>query len=537
MKKALVIGSGLGGLECGYILAGHGFEVTVLEQDKRPGGCLQTFRRRGSDGTPRLFDCGFHCVGGLGEGQSLQPLFSYFGLMDLPWRRMDNACFDEVAFAGSGERYPFASGHEAFVSALSEYFPSCENSLNEYASFLKSVGDNIFAPFGHPAKASGDGFSSRTSLTGGLSSGQPSASGFSMPQPSGTDGVAKQQPGMNSLFERSAYDFVNGSAGDPKLAKVLSGTSLKMELNADTLPLYVFAQINNSFIQSSWRLQGGGGQIADKLVASIEAFGGKVRYNAKVTKIVEKDGAAVGVELEGGEFIEADWIISDVHPSSTIAMIGESKAVRRIYRNRMNSLANTFGMFTANIVLRPETLPYLNRNIYVHRDDADLWRPDTSRTESVMVHYYVPEQGSYATHIDLLSPMSWEAVERWKDLPRKHRGEEYEALKAAKAKECIELASAAIPGLEAAIDTVYTSTPLTYNSYLGSPVGTAYGIRKDWNNNIGTVLSPRTPLPNLLLTGQSLNLHGILGVSMTSVMTCSLVPGLSGLPDEILGNL
>ena len=40
--------------------------------------------------------------------------------------------------------------------------------------------------------------------------------------------------------------------------------------------------------------------------------------------------------------------------------------------------------------------------------------------------------------------------------------------------------------------------------------------------------------PNLLMTGQSLNLHGMLGVSMTSVLTCAEIIGMSALASEIL---
>ena len=49
-----------------------------------------------------------------------------------------------------------------------------------------------------------------------------------------------------------------------------------------------------------------------------------------------------------------------------------------------------------------------------------------------------------------------------------------------------------------------------------------------------TVLAPKTPLPGLLLTGQSLGLHGLLGVSMTSVFTCAEIIGLDALATEIL---
>ena len=44
-ERVIVIGAGLGGLECGYILAKNGMQVTVLEHEGQVGGCLQTFRR------------------------------------------------------------------------------------------------------------------------------------------------------------------------------------------------------------------------------------------------------------------------------------------------------------------------------------------------------------------------------------------------------------------------------------------------------------------------------------------------------------
>jgi all-trans-retinol 13,14-reductase len=47
-----------------------------------------------------------------------------------------------------------------------------------------------------------------------------------------------------------------------------------------------------------------------------------------------------------------------------------------------------------------------------------------------------------------------------------------------------------------------------------------------------TLLSPRTPVSNLFLTGQNLNLHGVLGVSMTSFFTCA---GIIGMDTAIQG--
>lgn len=477
MKTAIIIGSGLGGLQCAYILARNGFKVTVLERHHVPGGCLQTFRRSSEGGSMLTFYTGFHYVGGLGPGQSLRRIFDYFGLMSLPWKQLDTDCFDEVVIGG--KHYPFANGHEAFAQRLAEYFPCEKENLHRYVSVLKSVGDNIFRPF--------------------------------------SDGGAS----MNELFSHSAYEFLCETISDPLLRQVLSGTALKMELSAEALPLYVFAQINDSFIRSAWRLEGGGEAIVNQLVESIRSMGGEVRTSSEVTALRESGGLITEVEANGCELLSADYVISDAHPALTLSLVSETKLLRRIYRSRIAGLKNTFGMFTANACLRPESLPYLNRNIYVHCPDADLWRPDPHRTESVLVHFY-PETSpkGNATHLDLLSPMSYEELSQWQSLPIGHRGSEYEAIKDRKLQECIALAAEAVPGLEAAISKVYTSTPLTYQSYTASPQGSAYGIRKDCTSPMSTVLSPRSPIPNLLFTGQSLNLHGLLGVSMTSLMTC-----------------
>lgn len=482
-KHVVVIGAGLGGLETAYILAKNGMDVTVLEQDSHIGGCLQSFRRGKT-----FFDTGFHYVGGLREGESLHPLFRYFNLLDLPWQALDEDCFDEVVI---GDRsYAFAVGHEHFAETLSAAFPHEKEGLRTFTQVLKGVGEHIFDAFLPREEA--DFYSS-------------------------------------SLFARPAYDFLQETIHDPTLRQVLSGTSLKMELRRDSLPLYIFAQINNSFIQSAWRLRGGGQQIADRLAAQITTMGGMVRTNAAVSAIEVENGSVRGVRLHDGQVLPADIVIADIHPQEVLRLTEESQSLRKVYRHRIQALDDTIGMLTANIRLRPGILPYENKNIYVHRSDADLWNLSTEQVNSVMVSSY-PDQDA----IDLLTPMRWSEVERWADKPAGRRGEDYVAYKNEKVEQCLQLVEKRLPALRGAIDHVYTSSPLTYQRYTRTHEGSAYGIRKDWHSPITTVLTPKTPIENLLLTGQNLNLHGLLGVSMTSVFTAAEVLGMDTIREQIL---
>jgi all-trans-retinol 13,14-reductase len=80
---------------------------------------------------------------------------------------------------------------------------------------------------------------------------------------------------------------------------------------------------------------------------------------------------------------------------------------------------------------------------------------------------------------------------------------------------------------------VYSASPLTIRDYYNQPEGSLYGVKKDCNNMALSHISVRTKLKNLLLTGQNINLHGILGVTLTAINTCAELVGMKYLLSEI----
>lgn len=44
--EVVIIGSGLGGLECAHILSRAGMSVLLLERGAQAGGCIQSYKRR-----------------------------------------------------------------------------------------------------------------------------------------------------------------------------------------------------------------------------------------------------------------------------------------------------------------------------------------------------------------------------------------------------------------------------------------------------------------------------------------------------------
>ena len=457
----LIIGSGLGGLECGALLARHGLKTLVLEGSNQPGGCMQSFRRGGLH-----YDTGLHYVGGLAPGQAMYRAFAQIGLLDLPWQRMDED-FDHVIIGG--RHFAFHQGYDAFAEGLAREFPHQREALHSYVWRLQHI---------TPAD-----------------------------------------------MEICAYDYLSETFSDELLLNVVSAAAMKTELRRESLPFFNFAHTCSSYIESSWRLRGDGNMLVNKLTSIISEAGGEVRTNSRVVHLAETDGRIAKATCADGSSYEADYFISDIHPAMLCQLLEDCPSVRKAFRRRMAAAENTCGMFTAQLSIKPGALRYFAHNVFVF-DKPAVWlmAEENDPVKGVMVSARAPENGEDTLRqIDLLTPMLWDECKAWEDTKVGRRGDDYKELCQRKTKQCMALAEQYIPGLHDMVEQCYTSTPLTYRDYLGSPEGGAFGMRKDCRTPMLSFHSVTTPLSNLLLTGQSIILPGIEGVTMTAIETCNRI--------------
>lgn len=479
MYDTIIIGGGYGGLTCAVSLAKAGQRVCVLEKSRVLGGAFQTFRRNGL-----TLDSGFHHVGSVAEGEMMHPMMEMFGLTDLPWVRLDER-FIEVHI--DGETYHLCCGYDSFAENLAQQFPADCSGINELVATMRGIVKNIYHT------------------------------------------VDLSHSNENKLMQIPAKAWINAHFNDPRLKKLLCAQAVTTDLTPD-LPLYSFTQSLNSFIQHAYRIEGGGETVIARLRHNIESLGGEIHTGCAVTEMLDDgNGRIVSVRCSDGNTYSAQNFIATMHPAISVALMPDCPQIRGIYRRRFSRMPNSRGIFTVQLALKPTTVPYRNHIVSI-LGSPDPWNADYSHDSAVqdmLIHFNVPPRRSlphaFAENIDLLTPMGYSAVEQWADSHVGHRPDDYYAFKKRKASECIELATKYIPELKNNISAVYTSTPLSYRDYTGTTDGSAYGIRKNASAIAGGMLSPMTPFSNLFFAGQSIMLHGMLGVGMTSLLVTNIV--------------
>lgn len=496
----VIVGSGLGGLVSAIILAKEGYSVCVLEKNNQYGGNLQTFVRNKT-----IFDTGVHYIGGLSEGQNLYKYFKYLDILDdITLKKLDEDGFDIITFDNDETEYRHAQGYENFIKNLLEEFPEEESAIREYCEKLKETCKNF---------------------------------------PLYELRLGKPYYDQTSLFELKAKDYIDSITENPKLRAVLGGSNLLYAGDADRSPFYVHALSVNSYIESAYRCINGGSQLTKALLNRLRENGGKAYKRHEVVKFDVEDGKITSVHTENGKVIHGDIFISNVDPKVTLDLVGPEN-FRKSYASRIQAIESTVAAFSLYLVLKPNCFKYINHNYYHFKDPNSIWKALDYTQESWPEGYMVSmgikkDMEEWGDNLTIMTYMRFEEVEPWANTfntaaKKNDRGQTYEEFKAEKTEILLKELDKKFPNLRDCIEAVYSSTPLSYRDYIGCNEGSMYGYVKDADNPLKSFISPRTKIENLFFTGQSLNMHGILGVTISGVVTCSEILGSEYLLNKIL---
>lgn len=497
-ESVLIIGGGIGGLVSGAILAKEGYAVRVIEKHTVIGGGLHTFKRYGVE-----FETGMHVISGFEETGALRKLFTYLGIFDkLHIKPADTDGFEHLHIESDGMTYKLASGRQNFIDTLSSYFPEEKENIQHYIDRVYTLCDNI--PLFNLKPATNKGYLQIDAMS------------------------------------ISVGEFIESYIKDPKLQSILAWNNALYGGEKYRTPAYIGAMITKFYIEGASRFVGGSQQLADALADVISQDGGEVIKGNGVKFIDIQDKKIQKVITENGQEFTADWYISAIHTSTMFKLMDTSK-IQKSYYTRIDNIPNSYSSFTMYIVFKPNTFPFLNHTNYTIPDYSTTWNHDTYNEENWPqgVMYITPpdtDSDKYAQKMIVNAIMRYDTVKKWENTSVEKRGEDYNAFKKQCEERLLAILEKKYPEFRSKIDKVFSATPLTIRDYYGAKDGAIYGTLQDCTNMAATHIAIRTKLENLLLTGQNINLHGILGVPLTAISTCGELIGFEKLLNKINEN-
>jgi len=495
-KSLIIIGAGLGGLVCGAILSKEGYSVRVLEKHKVAGGGLHTFERNGID-----FETGMHVISGFQPGGALNRLFSYLGVIDkLQIKPADFDGFDHFHIASDGQTYKMAIGRENFVKTLGNYFPNEKENIKRYIDRVYEICDSIAL--------------------------------FNLQMPS-----ANPYSDME-IMTISVNELIASYTNNPKLQAILAWNNSQYGGEKDKTPAYIGAFITQFYIEGASRFIGGSQQLANALIEVIIKYGGEVIVGDGVRFIDIQDKQIQKVLTDKGQEFSADWYISAIHTSSLFKLMDTTK-IQKSYHQRIDNIPNSYSSFKTYITFKRDSFPYLNYTGYYVSDYDTIWNiaehsnNDWQPRGCMYITPPITNDDTFAQKMIVHAIMNFDVVRQWENTGVGKRGEEYKIFKKSCEEKLLDMMEQVFPGFQKKISNVFSASPLTIRDYLGTKEGSNFGTVRDCNNLAASFVAVRTKVNNLLLTGQCVNLHGVLGVPITAIFTCGELVGLEKLLEKM----
>lgn len=471
--KILIIGSGVGGLTTGILLAKLGYPVTVVEKNALAGGLMRGYRRLG-------YDCpvGVHYLGALATGQPLRQLWDCLGVTsDIALERMgvngpiDRYVFDDFCF-------DLPEGLEIFEENLRNSFPAEQAQITALMGELRDVFQS---------------FARLDMLTS-------------------TMGTAVSLDSFSPMGDYLAH--LNCS---PRLISVLGVPATLIGVPLRNCPRFFYYMILASYLLSSWRLKESSSLLAETFVRRFQMLGGELLTEDRALHILVDADHVRGLRLQSGRELAADTIIAAIHPQTVMPML-PGGSFKPDHAARIKGFENTKGLFVVTLAIDGtvhEALPY---NLYrLHPE------PDGTLLHGLFLQIRKSTQPDTLL-LTMMATSDMDAWQPWLHTKSGQRGKGYEDAKRKKAETFIDEATECFGSLQG-MKMIDIYTPLTIRDWVGSPEGSAYGIMRTSDQLMKTTCLNRPSIDGLYFAGQNILAPGILGTTLGSFQVVRRIIG------------
>jgi phytoene dehydrogenase-like protein len=501
-----IIGSGLGALEAGAILARSGLRVACFEAHYTAGGCATQFSR-GGKAARYHFDVGLHYIGDCGPGGGIPSLLREAGV-EIDYEPMEQDGFDTLVFPGLRFRIP--AGVELYRQRLRELFPGERRGIDRYCRIVEAL--LYFLR---------------------LDSGRRELPPL-IRLPALARGVAE----LGRLQKATIGQLLDSLFRDPRIKGVLLGQSGDYGVPPSRASALLHLGLLAHYLRGAYYPRGGGQVIADELARVIERHGGTIHLRRPVERVLIEDGAARGVRLEGKAGdppveVRARCVLSNADLRLTLEQLVGLEHLPASWVERTRRFEMAAALFITFLGLKADLRSLgMRATNYWQFDSFDMeefyrtgapGEPITPRACYITsaslkdprnALHHAPEG---VGNVEVMTVVPGTAAHwgvpaeevvsfRYKDNAR------YRELKAAVEENMIERLEALFPGSRRTIVFRESATPLSHTRFTRAFDGTGYGLAATPEQFLKGRPGYRGPLPQLYLCGASTRAgHGIAG--------------------------
>lgn len=463
---AIVVGSGIGGLTAAALLCRYGKTVVVCESHAIPGGAAHSFSRQGFQ-----FDSGpsFYC--GLSEAQSLNPLRQ---VLDAIEETVEAVAYDPLGHYHFPEgTVPIFGNAQRYRDTIASVTPQ---GAKEFAAFERELLDLYRGLRGIPTLA----LRADWQLGGVLLTRYPGAMLKLLPQ------LGNIQASVGQIMDRWVHD--------PWVRRLIDLECFLLSgLNAHgTVAPEVAFMIGERTSSSIDYPIGSSGAIVQALVRGLEKWGGTLRLNAHVERILVDHHRVTGVELRRGEVLNAPIVISNATVWDTYTHLLKPEDLPTDYRRTALETPAVESFMHLHLGIRADGLSALTgHHVVVHDAMQKITTPGNTCMISIPSVWdaNLAPPGHHTIHAYMLEPYA-----NWQ------RDETYPHRKQERAEPLYRALEKVIPDLRQRLTLELIGTPLTHAHYLRRHQGT-YGAAIAAGK--GNFPSCQTPIAGLYRVGDS----------------------------------
>lgn len=497
-REIIIIGSGLGGLCCGAILAKYGYDVLVCESHNLAGGCAHGFRYKGFK-----FDSGPSLYSGLSYSPSSNPLRQVLDLVgeDIEWKNYDNwGCWLPEGY------FDIAVGADNFHNLLLQLRgEEAGRQWRKLQEVMKPLGE---ASMAIPVQAFRYDLGAVFTLFPHFSSMIPYL--FSAKKLTGNFGAIMDEV-VEDEFIRNWLDL---------LCFMLSGLPAHGTSAAEMA--FMFAEWYRPDVTLDYPV-GGSEAIVDALIRGLKKNGGELILSSHVAEIIIENNQAKGVRLSNDEEIKATKaVISNASIWDTLALIPEGMLDSE-YRSKSEKTPINPSFMHLHLGIDGKDIP---NDLPCHHMIVNDWQRGVTAPQNViavsipsLLDSSLAPPGKHSIHV--YTPAT-EPYELWADL--NPNSPEYQEMKEMRSQPMWEALARFIPDIKERCEVKLVGTPLTHERFLRRYRGT-YGAA--WKAGESLFAPATTPVKNLYCCGDSTFPGiGVPAVAASGIMTANTVANI-----------